>query len=222
VGKRKHTKKTAKNNIGKLGESELNKSMKKVWRKYPHFFKRISDTNTYAINFCPNCKKTFNTGYIGQKELADFELVFEGGIYYIEVKTSKNKTSFPIRNIKEHQRYAYKSLKPYGAEHYFFIMNRYQRGNFKLYIIESEKFDNLISKIEVRRKSIPWGHIIKEADLTIEREHSLWLVEPFFEYLKSQRQDKISNIIKNWEDSNKKLTPKSRKELIKSFVGYSA
>jgi recombination protein U len=214
VPKQKHIKKTAKNNSGKLAEQELTKSSKQTWKSYPHFWRRIADTNTYAINYCRFCGKTSNTNYIGQKELADFELVFDRETIYIEVKTSKIKTSYPISNIKDHQREAWKILKPYGIHHYFFIINRHQRGNFKLYVIEGEKLDDLISKIETRRKSIPWKQLERHSELVLEREHSLWLLGPFFEYVRKTRRKRISNTIGMWERAYNKLSNSGRKELI--------
>lgn len=91
----------------------------------------------------------------------DYNGIYKGKYVEFDAKECKNKTAFPLSNIKEHQVLHIRNILRHGGIVFLIIFM-----NNKFILFKGEDLIDFIDNTE--RKSIPWeiiekkGHIIKE------------------------------------------------------------
>lgn len=96
---------------------------------------------------------------------ADYICIVGGHTYFIELKSTSNKTSFPLGNIKDHQLKSAEEITMAGGI-YYFIIQRHEARNFKAWAIEYPIFSTIVGDLG-GKKSIKWDifddhtHVIK-------------------------------------------------------------
>ena len=140
----------------------------------------INDTNTYylskdiaVIYKKPTPIKVLNISYRSTKttlidkavfsetSTLDYNGIYKGKYVEFDAKECKNKTAFPLSNIKEHQVLHIRNILRHGGIVFLIIFM-----NNKFILFKGEDLIDFIDNTE--RKSIPWeiiekkGHIIKE------------------------------------------------------------
>lgn len=107
----------------------------KVQRKYSPY------TKTYQIsNAFPQAKSTVDFG-----GTASFQSI------WFDVKTTKNKTNFPLANIHRHQIEYLQSVAKQGGKAFFLIHSEHLKKTWLLWIDQFFEFTG-----ETKRKSIPF------------------------------------------------------------------
>lgn len=155
----KNTKHKIYGNRGMTLENELNSSNRyylendiAVIYKKPTPVKVLKRTNQKIVN-----------AYFEKPSTTDYNGLYKGKYIDFEAKETKNKTSFPLDNIHDHQIKHIENVKKHGG--ICFLIIRFTNLNLT-YLLFGEDFLTYIKTS--KRKSIPLdffkekGHIIKE------------------------------------------------------------
>ena len=94
--------------------------------------------------------------YYRHASTTDYNGVYKGRYIDFEAKETKNKTSFPLKNIHEHQLTHMKECTDQGGISfvifYFSTLKKY-------YLLEYPKIDEYIKDVHSKRQSIPLSYI---------------------------------------------------------------
>jgi penicillin-binding protein-related factor A (putative recombinase) len=130
-----------KKNSGKQSEAMFENALTRMYGKRV-FIHRLQDAqalhgmNGHAVK-------------VG-KQHADYILTISGvGSFYAEVKSSLNKTSFPLSSIKSHQLAAARQIRIAGGKYYFFVHNL---ATDTFYMVDSAEVD----RVAKTRSSLRW------------------------------------------------------------------
>lgn len=135
-------------NDGKWAEAIVSKSMRYYANKHGGWLLRLADTSAL---------QKYNKNIIAQEQPADY-IFFnsQGKAYFIEVKSSMNKTSYYLNYIKPHQWEYGKKARELGINYYFVIVQK-NRIKSLFFIVP---FDELYTVYQ-NRKSIKWSELTK-------------------------------------------------------------
>ena len=153
-------------------EHEIGKSLRSIENRREDFYSfKMFDTTSFRLV----SEKIFSL-----KVPCDFIAMFRGRTFFIECKSSKNKTSFPKKNIKEHQWTSMTNAEKAGAEAYFFINRRYKPREFACYVIKASTLSHLFSMFP-KRASVRW-EFIEEYSRSMNRitSEQSWELRPIF------------------------------------------
>jgi len=89
---------------------------------------------------------------------ADFLIIAKGRPIFLECKSSKNKSSFPLKNIRVSQLEYADKIDEAGGLYFFFLSNRSNKKKIKYYLVH---FETIFDLIRGKKKSIKW----KDLDL---------------------------------------------------------
>lgn len=118
-----------------------------------------------------NNKKVLTKGYFNNKSTLDYVGLYKGKYLDFDAKSTINKTSFPIKNIHNHQLKHIENIINHGGIS-FLIINI----NNEIYLLKGE---DILSFIENNnRKSIPYNYI-KEKGFIIKLKYN-----PTLDYIK--------------------------------------
>lgn len=132
--------------------------------KVPTEFKMIRGAGGRVVSAFPVAESCF----------VDFCGIIGNGIpIAIEAKETKNKTSFPFSNIKEHQIEFLKRWEELGGKGYYII--RFSE-NEKVFLVKAEDMHDCIESIG--RKSVPYKYCL-ESGKFIELDYEMLNFEDY-------------------------------------------
>ena len=134
------------------------------------FYYKMVDTHSYDKIYCPQCGHKFEIPLIIPKAIADY-MVWTGNrtMYFIECKFTSNDTSFPLRNIADHQISFGLQASYYGWFYYFII--HISHSDF-CYVIDIKSLDDIMAKLK-DRKSIPYKYL-DAMSVKIKKAGKIW------------------------------------------------
>jgi len=139
-------------------ENEISKSLAEISkRKRGFFYFRLFDTRTF---------RQISERIYALKQPCDFIALYQGKIYFLELKSSRNKTSFGYRYIKPHQFASLLKAEQAGARSYFLICNRHKPRHYKCYAVKASVLSKEFNRSE--RASIRWERL-EQISLLIPR-----------------------------------------------------
>lgn len=171
-------------------ENELAKSMDSlIDYGYNIYYRKLTDTNLFDISlWCNHCSRKVTHNLILPKAISDFVLMSDMGTHFIEAKSSKQKVSFPLTNIKEHQLQSGLVINTFKhTTYHYLICNRYTKGDYKCYVLDSFQLDDLMSHV-YPRKSLKWTEIEAVA-ITLPKLTGMWDMIPFMNLLGIQEDE---------------------------------
>ena len=163
-------------------ETETKESLKRIKTKYPRFYyKRIYDTQAF-MKVSPIA--------IALKQPSDFMAVFKGRPWFIECKSSKNKTSYGFAYVKDHQVDELMEIANAGGNSFLLINNRSEKRNFKCYAIRVDKFKRLRDEhLFFGRKSVKWNELARLSINIPRLPAGLWKLESVFGIVYDYNED---------------------------------
>jgi len=169
------TRKTKKHNHGKLAEGEVRQPLEELLC----MVFRINDTRNYQGStktkmMIPKVKADFDGYYV-----PDAVLDFKSRHYYLEVKSSKSGSSFPMKTSivdSIHQwQWAEICWEHLDDEYWYFIVNRHSPTMYYILVFDWMHLKDAMQwMVKKSRKSIPWekmknlanGILIQDDDCT--------------------------------------------------------
>lgn len=157
------------------------------------YWRRINDVRDYRKRKCPHCNKKIEKGSRLQSfptQIADFECLYLGKIYFFEAKSTMNPVSWSMRYLTEDQ--LAELLKVYetgSAVCKVILANRHKRGNYRCFAIDIPWLAvRYINAIEKKRKwSLRWTELEEEAkttadviELTRDTKNGCWNFDAVF------------------------------------------
>ena len=140
---------------GKMFEAEVSKSLKSIESVEPYFFYR----------------RLLDSARVGMRVPADFLVIHAGKARLFECKSSKQKVSFPFRNVAEHQIFDLLEAEEAGAISWLLIKHSCRKPT--VYAIPIKSWIRLIDN--PKRKSITWDDLDKEADTILRKnKDNMW------------------------------------------------
>jgi len=157
--------------MGNIFEREINRSLRKFADQNLFYF-RLFDTKSF---------RQISERIYALKQPCDFIAIYRGKIYFLELKSSRSKTSFAFRYIRKHQLEsllrAEKAGKP-NVISLFLICNRSNKRNIRCYAVSAETINYLMQR---GRKSVKWNELRGYA-VELEREKGIWKLENLFDH----------------------------------------
>lgn len=142
------------------------------------YFEKLMDTHIFKtlIRFARAQGFKNIAKFTMPRQPADFFVVIDGTIIFIECKSSKVSTSFNIKSAfiesdsGAHQLASSHKLLKAGALYYFIICRRVPYG-MEIYILHPKKLQKLVNRVKrTRRKaSMKWEELEKEAIVMIPK-----------------------------------------------------
>jgi len=174
-------------------EREIAQSIKKLQDEGEEilFYKMIDTVAFDGMKIpCPYCGQWLNNPFIAPKALADYLVVHKGVTFFIECKSSKNKTSFPIKNIRMHQLRAGLSWHTVGTPYIFAVSHRATPRRYKCYCMTASTMDLLIAAVHPAR-SIKWKFFESSDNVTeLERlKGGLWDMRPLINIAHNTKEE---------------------------------
>jgi len=155
-------------------ETEIQAELKQLGIKFQDFFwYRISDTKSF---------RQISERMFMLKQPADFVTLFKGSIYFMELKSSHNKTSFSLRYIKSHQLASLIKVEKAGGNGFFLINDRSRRGDFKCYAVRATYIAAYIASST--KKSITWKELNEHSLLIPRTKGQRWNLDNLFRILR--------------------------------------
>jgi recombination protein U len=126
---------------------------KSVLKSYPDaFIYKLIDTHSIEGLLNELKKKHLQyENFLIPKVPADFVIIVDGQTYFIECKSTVSQTSFPLRNIKDHQFEFAANIELAGGT-YWFCIRREEKSAHECFLINL----NTIIKLKGDKKSITW------------------------------------------------------------------
>jgi len=100
--------------------------------------------------------------YAVPKSPADFICVIDGRTVWVECKSTRNMTSFPLRNIKDHQITTGLEIDAAGGVFYFAI-RRDEPYKSRMWLVSIDKFIKIRQEMDKKAKSIKWFYFERHA-----------------------------------------------------------
>lgn len=143
---------TSHSNRGMSLENMINKSNEYYLDKdIALIYKKPTPIGTVKVSY-ENRTKIINKAYFQSPSTLDYNGIYKGRYIEFEAKETKNKTSFPLSNIHQHQiNHLRKVLKHKGIG--FLIINM----NALTYLLRGEDFIEFIDTFQ--RRSIPYNYL---------------------------------------------------------------
>jgi len=139
-------------------EDEISKSLAQISSSKPDFFYfRLFDTRTF---------RQVSERIYAIRQPCDFIAIYRGKTFLLELKSSRNKTSFAYRYIRPHQFASLLKAEQAGAKAYFLICNRHKPRNYKCYAVPARILSKEFNRSE--RASIRWTRL-EQISLLIPR-----------------------------------------------------
>lgn len=150
-------------------EYEIAKELQQLGKRFQDFFwYRVADTTSF---------RQISEKIYMLKQPCDYVVVFKGKIYFLELKSSHNKTSFALKYIRSHQITSLLRAEKAGALSYFLINDRSRARHFMCYAIRPSYIDSYIKNSV--QKSIKWDKL-REHSLLLPRRHQGWNLNSLF------------------------------------------
>lgn len=125
--------------------------------------KKPTPIQIVKVNYPKRSAAVITEGYFKQASTTDYNGLYQGKYVDFEAKETKNKTSFPLANIHDHQIDHMKSIVDHGG--ICFIIIRFSLYN-ETYLMPAENlFKYWKDKMKGGRKSIPYETLKKESYL---------------------------------------------------------
>ncbi len=168
--------------------------LKKTYHKYTNFANRgmdleslINQANEYYIQNdialiykkptpIGITKTNYNTktiqGYFKEQSTLDYNGIYKGLYIDFDAKETKNKTSFPLSNLHEHQYKHIKNVIRHGGISFLIIYI-----NDEIYLLDGNKIISFIENNDIQSK--PYDYI-KDSGIKIDLK-----VNPVLDYIKA-------------------------------------
>ena len=118
--------------------------------------KKPTPIQVVKVNYPARSAAQITEAYFRQASTTDYNGVYKGRYIDFEAKETKNKTSFPLKNIHEHQLEHMKECCEQGGIafviFYFSSLKEY-------YLLEHKWIENFIQDSSTKRQSIPLAYI---------------------------------------------------------------
>ena len=118
--------------------------------------KKPTPIQVVKVNYPARSAAQITEAYFRQASTTDYNGVYKGRYIDFEAKETKNKTSFPLKNIHEHQLTHMKECTDQGGISfvifYFSTLKQY-------YLLEYQKIDEYIKDVRSKKQSIPLSYI---------------------------------------------------------------
>lgn len=111
------------------------------------------------------------------RQPADYLAVYDGAVWFLECK-SCHESSFPFKNVQEHQQLGLERASAAGTRALFLICDRRRRNHFRVYAISAAKMGKLMSS--GGRKSVRWDVLELACDAIVPRSGELWDLRELF------------------------------------------
>src|SRR5690606_11024917 len=123
--------------------------------------KKPTPIQIVKVNYPKRSAAVITEGYFKQASTTDYNGLYRGKYVDFEAKETKNKTSFPLANIHDHQIQHMKSIIDHGG--ICFIIIRFTFYN-ETFLMPAEKlFRYWKGKNDGGKKSIPYQKIVEES-----------------------------------------------------------
>ena len=119
---------------------------------------QLSEIHKYHSNY---------TGYAVPKSPADFICVIGGRTVWVECKSTRNLTSFPLRNIKDHQIETGLEIDAAGGIFYFAI-RRDEPYKSRMWLVPVNELIKVQQELAKTAKSIKW-HLLERHGIECKR-----------------------------------------------------
>ena len=144
----------------RLGGYKFESMFKKSFKQcYPDgFIYKLIDT--HSIEGITKAAKKQNKAWgsmVVPKVVSDFICIHNGITMFVECKSTQNKTSFPLRNVKDHQ-FEFASEVELAGGLYVFMIRRQESKNDEYFIITLNDIIRL-KKANNNNKSIKWEQL---------------------------------------------------------------
>lgn len=139
---------------------------KSVENSFPDaFIYKLIDTTSIS-GLLSVLKKNYiqYNNFLIPKVPSDFIIINEGRTLWIECKSTKNLTSFPIRNIKTHQLKFASEIEASGAQ-YFFALRRDEPRKGRVFIVPAHSLFKIKIGLGNSKKSIKWRYFEEDPDV---------------------------------------------------------
>lgn len=111
---------------------------------------------------------------------ADFIVIYNGVVHFIEVKSSKNARYYYKRYVREHQITDGKEIIAAGGRYWFLFINRATPRRFEAWALTPHQVEEIFSRYP-ERKSVKWLEIAVAGREVRRLPGSLWDLESIFE-----------------------------------------
>jgi len=178
-------------NFGYTYENEWSKSLKNARDLgYKFWYNKLVDTKAldYSIR-CQACGAKVYHNLILPKSISDWIIVNSQNTNFLENKSSKNKTSYPLVNIAPHQLKWGMQLHGYAHTNYHFaIHNRHKKGDYRTWILSAWELDDLIETV-YPRKSIKWEYFENYLELDRAASGQAWSIFPYLDLILEKKEE---------------------------------
>lgn len=161
--------------LGSIFQDEVGASLRKLQEEgIVIAYGRFSDTTTFQKQVvCPYCHKKFHSKMMTPKQPADYWVVTETQVYFLECKASKKVEYFPLSNIKEHQLEYARMLEKGPVKFYFVINDRRYVRRFRTYAVRYSDIMDILF-YNKRKSSLPWSELEEECISVPQLSKGLW------------------------------------------------
>lgn len=162
--KGKKTSKPDFSNRGMTLEEDINQSNKAyLTQGKAVIHKKPTPVQIVKVDFPKRSAAVIKEGYFKQASTTDYNGIYRGKYVDFEAKETKNKSSFPLSNIHEHQIQHMKQVVDHGG--ICFLVLRFTQQNETYYLPAEKLFFYWDRQSNGGRKSIPYKDIQQEGHL---------------------------------------------------------
>ncbi|WP_047980069.1 Holliday junction resolvase RecU [Ornithinibacillus contaminans] len=122
--------------------------------------KKPTPVQIVKVNYPSRSAAVITEAYFKQASTTDYNGIYRNRYIDFEAKETKNKTSFPLANVHEHQINHMKSIVDHGG--ICFMIIRFAVLNETYYLQADKLFKHWYEKQRDGRKSIPYNQIKQE------------------------------------------------------------
>ena len=157
-------------------ELELSKDLRQLASTNPNlYYHRLLDTATmrYALS---------NPNVFNIRQPCDLFVLHEGHSFFLELKSSRSKSSYSFSYIPDHQIQSLRAIERSDTKDqrtiygYFLLNKRHPGSKLEMYAVRADTINGLINS---GLKSIKWSKL-KDIAIEIPRVKGTWDLLPFF------------------------------------------
>lgn len=160
VQRRKGKPKTTFSNRGMTLEADINNT--NIYYRTANLaviHKKPTPIQIVNVNYPKRSAAVITEGYFKQASTTDYNGIYRGSYVDFEAKETKNKTSFPLNNVHEHQIEHMRSVSEHNG--ICFLLIRFTVHNETYFLPAMKLFPYWDSQFNGGKKSIPYQEIKK-------------------------------------------------------------
>ena len=120
--------------------------------------KKPTPIQIVKVNYPKRSAAQITEAYFRQASTTDYNGVYKGRYIDFEAKETKNKTSFPLKNIHEHQ---LSHMKECSEQRGITFVIIYYSSQKEFYLVEYTSLEKYIEESDQNRQSIPLSYLKK-------------------------------------------------------------